>query len=130
LGIFLLCNCQRSEGNGKDKDNGNSDKSKVKDKEKDNNGQDKNEKENGNGWAKGKDKDKAKGDRGKHLGWYKNDKAGNGNGNDPHNPGGDKLVNPEIFQVTNYINDLSTDNEEVLMTSDVDGNYRGVYTHL
>jgi RHS repeat-associated protein len=31
--------------------------------------------------------------------------------------------------VTNYVNDLSLENEEVLMTSDVDGNYRGVYTY-
>ena len=78
-------------------------------------------KEKGNKWAKG--------DRGKHLRWYKNGKANNGNGNNPHNPGGDKLVDPEIFQVTNYIDDLSAENEEVLMTSDVDGNYRGVYTY-
>ena len=78
------------------------------------NGNSNNSHGNGNSGDKGNDKEPGN---------------GNGNGNNPHNPGGDKLVNPEIFQVTNYINDLSAENEEVLMTSDVDGNYRGVYTY-
>jgi RHS repeat-associated protein len=47
----------------------------------------------------------------------------------PKYPEGIDLNNPEVFQVTNYVNDISVENAEVLMTSDVDGNYRGVYTY-
>lgn len=109
---------------GNDKDNGNSDK--------ENKGYDKNEKEEGLGWAKGKNKEK-KENQGKHLGWYKNGKADELNPEDPENPEipypGYDLNNPEIFEVTNYINDITKEYTEVLMTTDIDGNYRGAYTY-
>jgi len=110
----------KDNGNGggnngdKDKDNSN-DGDKIKGNDSKGNGKDKiNE--------RGKGKNKEHINRGKHLGWYKRL-------DHPQNPGGIDLNNPEVFEVTNYINDISVENEEVLMTTDIDGNYRGVYTY-
>jgi YD repeat-containing protein len=113
-------------GNGNDKDKGN-DKQNGNDKDsidKDNNGKgnDKNLEHKGAGWAKGNEKSKAKGNRGKHLGWYKKITH-------PNNPDGIEITEPEVFEVTNYINDINRENTEVLMTSDVDGNYWSAYTY-
>jgi RHS repeat-associated protein len=106
--------------NGKDKENGN-DKDGI-DKDSNGKGKDKNLEHKGAGWAKAHEKSKAKGNRGKHLGWYKKLTH-------PNNPGGIEITEPEVFEVTNYINDINRENAEVLMTSDVDGNYWSAYTY-
>jgi RHS repeat-associated protein len=96
------------------------DKANGKTKDHTNNGKDKNVNENGNGKANGKNKIKE--NQGKHLGWYKN-------GNISGYPDAVDFTNPEIFEVTNYINDPNQEYTQVLMTADVDRNYRGVYTY-
>ncbi len=45
----------------------------------------------------------------------------------PSDPYG--LINPDVFEVTNYINDINQEYTQVLMITDVDGNYRGAYTY-
>jgi len=99
------------KGNGNDNDNG-------KDKEKEN--------DNGkhNGWDKNTDKGSDnKGKNGLHLGWYKR-------ADHPKNPAntGD-LNNPTAYEIINYINDVSLNNAEVLMTSDREGKYNTAYTY-
>lgn len=103
--------------NSKDKDNSND-----KDKLDNGKGKSKNLEHKGKGWAKAHEKSKAKTNRGKHLGWYKKITH-------PNNPEGIEITEPEVFEVTNYVNDINRENTEVLMTSDVDGNYWGVYTY-
>ena len=74
------------------------------------------------GWDKKKLKN-ATGNKGKHLGWYKR-------ADQPNNPYNQTLLNkPDAYEVINYINDVSQENTQVLMTSDKDGVYRGVYTY-
>jgi RHS repeat-associated protein len=127
----------KANGSNKDKENGNSnsnewkensakvdeEKANGKTKSHSNNGNDKNLNENGNGYAKGKNKNKNKNNNGNHNGWYKNGNS-TGNPSDPYD-----LINPEIFEFTGYINDINQDYTQVLMTTDIDGNYRGVYTY-
>ncbi|WP_041877995.1 hypothetical protein, partial [Clostridium tunisiense] len=36
---------------------------------------------------------------------------------------------PENYEIINYINDVSLENPEVLMTSDANGNYTNAYTY-
>ena len=103
-------------GNGNSSNNGNSN-----DKDNSNSSGNGKDKDNGNG-NNGKGNDKVKDNKGKHLGWYKRLTH-------PKNPDGIAITEPEVFEVTNYINDINRENAEVLMTSDVDGNYWGVYTY-
>ncbi|WBW96137.1 zincin-like metallopeptidase toxin domain-containing protein [Oceanirhabdus sp. W0125-5] len=121
-----------NNGNGNsNKENGNSNENKGngQDKDKTNNGQDKNEKEQGKGWAKGKNKDKSKGNNGKHLGWYKNGKIDPNNPGDTQLPAGIDMTNPEVFEVTKYVNDINQEYTQVLMTKDKEDNYRAAYTY-
>ena len=58
-----------------------------------------------------------------HLGWYK--KADH-----PKNPGDqDPVDNISTYEIINYVNDVSLDNAQVLMTSDKNGDYNNAYTY-
>jgi RHS repeat-associated protein len=138
-------NTDNSNGKTNDKDKGNNSANDKSDAWKDNgatidqekangktkqhsnssNGYDKNLNENGNGYAYGKNKNKNKNNNGKNT----NSNNSNSNSNNPNTSDEVELTNPEIFEVTNYINDINQEYTQVLMTTDIDGNYRGAYTY-
>ena len=58
-----------------------------------------------------------------YLGWYKRAES-------PSNPGKQETLDSVInYEIINYINDVSLENAEVLMTSDMKGNYTSAYTY-
>lgn len=85
------------------------DKSKDKDKGNDNGGNG-----GGKGNGKGHGNGNNNGNNGLHLGWYKRT-------DHPKNPGNqDPVDNVSSYEIINYVNDVSLNNAEVLMTSDKD----------
>lgn len=94
------------------------DKSKDKDKGNDNGGNG-----GGKGNGKGHGNGNNNGNNGLHLGWYKRT-------DHPKNPGNqDPVDNVSSYEIINYVNDVSLNNAEVLMTSDKDWNYTQAYTY-
>lgn len=101
---------ENGSGNSNNNGNGGNDNSNSNGNSSGNSSNGNGKEKNNNGNAYGKNKEKS--NNGKHLGWYKNPKNPN------YIEGEYDLTNPEIFEVTNLINDISGEYTQVLMTTD------------